>query len=267
MKLYPLPARAVLAIHNNAALFLNGLTSNLCDKPRNAFVNIHGRIVATCDQHRVSDDEFVIVVERAFVDPLLTHLDKYIRLSGVCVEKLDRYVYFDTSTAFKPCPEGQGKLGPLSVNPEHAPGFRPGTVEWVDVEETSAPGAAGTLVIPQKKGRLLISETLMPAQVSDEEFTLFRLQNNIPLQGVDYRDEFLLNVSDEEFVSYTKGCFLGQEPIAKVHNRSKPTWKLAVRYRDECTQEERQKMTSVVVDPTTRRFLGFVFVSYARQME
>ena len=222
MKLYPL-SRTVLAIHNNAALFLNGLTSNAPDKPRNAFVNIHGRIVATFDQHRVSDDEFVIAVERAFVDPLLTHLDKYIRLSGVRVEKLDRYVYFD-------------------------------------VEETSAPSAAGTLAIPQKKGRLLISKTLMPAQVSDEEFRLFRLQNNIPLQGVDYRDEFLLNVSDEEFVSYVKGCFLGQEPIAKVHNRSKPAWKLVVRYRDECTEEERHKMTSVVVDPATRRPRGFVFV-------
>ena len=89
---------------------------------------------------------------------------------------------------------------------------------------------------------------------------LFRVVNHIPVQGIDYRDEFLLNISDEEFVSYAKGCFLGQEPISKVHNRSKPTWKLVVRYQDECTEEERQKMTSVVVDPATRRTMGFVFV-------
>ena len=222
MKLYPL-SMAVLAFYNNAALVLNGLTSNTPDKPRNAFVNIHGRIVAAFDQYRVSDDEFVIVLERAFVDLLLTHLEKYIRLSGVRVEKLDRYVYFD-------------------------------------LEETGAPVPAGTLVIAQRKGRLLVSPALMPAQVSDEEFTLFRLQNNIPLQGVDYTDDFLLNVGDEAFVSYAKGCFLGQEPIAKVHNRSKPTWKLVVRYRDQCSAEERQKMTSVVIDPATRRPLGFVFV-------
>ena len=222
MKLYPL-SRTVLAIHNNAALFLNGLTSNTPDKPRNAFVNIHGRIVATFDQYRVSDDEFVIAVERAFVEPLRAHLEKYIRLSGVRVEKLDRYVYFD-------------------------------------LEETRVSVPAGTLAISQKKGRLLVSEALMPAQVSDEEFTLFRLQNNIPLQGVDYTDEFLLNVSEDEFVSYAKGCFLGQEPLSKVHNRSRPTWKLVVRYRDQCSAEERQKMTSVVIDPATRRPLGFVFV-------
>ena len=221
MKLYPL-SRTVFAIHNNAALFLNGLTSNSPDKPHNAFVNIHGRIVATFDQYRVSDDEFVIAVERAFVEPLLAHLDKYIRLSGVRIDKLDRYVYFDV--------EGAGAL------------------------------PAGCLAIAQKKGRVLISEEMLQAQVSDEEFTLFRVVNHVPVQGIDYADEFLLNVSDEEFVSYAKGCFLGQEPISKVHNRSKPTWKLVVRHRDECTEEERQKMTSVVVDPATRRPFGFVFV-------
>src|SRR3989344_5644283 len=177
MKLYPL-SRTVLAIHNNAALFLNGLTSNSSDKPRNAFVNIHGRIVATFDQHRVSDDEFVIAVERAFVEPLLAHLDKYIRLSGARIDKLDRYVYFDV--------EGAGAL------------------------------PAGCLAIEQKKGRVLISEEMLPAQVSDEEFMLFRVVNHIPVQGIDYRDEF--------------------------------------------TEEERQKMTSVVVDPATRRTMGFVFV-------
>lgn len=223
MRLYPLSTKAVLAVHNNAALFLNGLTTNTPDKPRNAFVTIHGRIVAAFDQYRISDDEFEIVLERAFVDPLRTHLERYLRLSGARVEKLDRHVYFDV--------DGGG--GPLP---------------------------AGCRAIAQNKGRVVISQEALAADVSDEEFTLFRLQNNIPVQGVDYADEFLLNVGDDEFVSYAKGCFLGQEPIAKVHNRSKPTWKLVVRYEDECGPEEKQKMTSRVVDPQTRRWMGFVFV-------
>lgn len=222
MKLYPLATRAVLAIRNNAAVFLNGLTTNTADKPRNAFVNIHGRIVATCDQYRISDDEFIIVVERAFVDSLLAHLDKYIRLSGVRIEKLERHVYFDV--------EGVGEL------------------------------PAGSLAIAQRKGRMVICEDKLPAGVSDEECTLFRVKNGIPVQGIDFKDEFLLNVGGDEFVSYTKGCFLGQEPLSKVHNRSKPTWKLVVRYQDQCSPEERQKLTSLTVEPATRRPMGFVFV-------
>ncbi len=43
-----------------------------------------------------------------------------------------KVLFFDTSAAFKPRPSGRGKVRPLSVNPEQAPGFRPGTVEWVD---------------------------------------------------------------------------------------------------------------------------------------
>ena len=222
MKLYPLFTKEVLGVYNNAALFLNGLTSNTPDQPRNAFVNIHGRIVATFDQYRVSDDERVMVVERAFVDPLLAHLGKYIRLSGARVEKLDRYVYFDVAGDAEP--------------------------------------STGCLLIPQKKGRLLICEKELSADVSQEEFTLFRLRNNIPVQGVDYRDEFLLNIGDEEFVSYAKGCFLGQEPISKVHHRSKPTWRLVVRYEDECSHEEKTKMTSKVLDPKAGRRMGFVFI-------
>ena len=222
MRLYKLN-KTVFSLKNNPSGFLGGLSANTTEQPRNAFVNVHGRIVATFDQYRVSDDEFVIVLERAFVNPLMTHLERYIRLSGVRVAKLDRYVYFDLEGGDEPLP-------------------------------------AGCLVIAQNKGRLLIAEKALQADVAEEEFTLFRLQNNIPVQGVDYTDEFLLNVSDDEFVSYAKGCFLGQEPISKVHNRSKPTWKLIVRYQDECSEEERQKMTSIVVDPATRRPRGFVFV-------
>ena len=48
--------------------------------------------------------------------------------------------------------------------------------------------------------------------------------------------------------------------MAKVHNRSKPTWQLVVRYEDELSVEEQAKMTSKAVDPKTSRALGFVFV-------
>ncbi|MBP6344212.1 MAG: hypothetical protein KA403_09765, partial [Candidatus Omnitrophica bacterium] len=61
-------------------------------------------------------------------------------------------------------------------------------------------------------------------------------------------------------VSYTKGCFLGQEPIAKVHNRSKPTWKLVVRPEDESSPEDQAKMTSKTRDPQSGKIIGFVFV-------
>lgn len=222
MRIYP-ATKTVLRIRNNAAQFLNGLTSNSLDHPHNAFLTIHGRIVATFDQVKTGEDQILICVENPYVDAVLRHVERYLKLSRTEMVRENLRVYFDLDAGYKPGPE-----------------------EWT---------------IPQEQGQLVITPRTLEATVSTEEFTRFRLANAIPLQGVDYTDEFLLNVSDGTFVSYTKGCFLGQEPVAKVHNRSQPTWRLAVRYEDECSDQEKAKMTSKMTDPRTGRVQGFVFVA------
>ena len=215
--------KSTLIFKNNAVEFLNGLTSNAMDKPRSAFVDIHGMIIATFDQIVLNEEEVWIVVEKFCTDEVLQHVERYTKLSGVKVEQKGQYqVYFDL--------------------------------------EGSCPPAAGEYVIPQKKGKLILTTRNLAANVSEEEFTLFRVKNNIPQHGADYKNDFLLNVSEEDHVSFTKGCFLGQEPISKVHSRSKPSWKLMVKAEDECSDEEKAKMTSKVLDPQTKRIKGFVFV-------
>ena len=58
---------------------------------------------------------------------------------------------------------------------------------------------------------------------------MFRLKHGIPVHGADYDREMLLNLNDLSYVSFEKGCFLGQEIIARVHHRGKPPKKLVVR--------------------------------------
>lgn len=220
MQLYKLN-KTVLSIRNNPAQFLNGITSNSIDKPRNAFLNVHGRIVAAFDQVKINEDEFWIVVETPLVDKLLGHIDRYVKLSGVKIQKLDKHVYYR--------PENRGE-------------------------------DKGEITIPQKKGHMLIAGDIPGAVPPDETFTLLRLKHRMPLQGADYTDDFVLNVDPEEYVSFTKGCFLGQEPVSKVHNRSRPTWQLMVQYEDECDAQAKAKMTSKALDPDTKRVIGFTFV-------
>ena len=219
LELYKLN-KTVLSIQNNAAQFLSGLTSNTFDKSKNAFLSVHGRIVATFDQIRVADDHFLIVLERPFLDGVFTHVERFVKLSRVSITTEDDRVYFDLEGSYQ--------------------------------------ATQGEFVIPQRKGRLVITPQDLAPTVSDEEFTLFRLKHNIPIHGVDYNDEMILNVNDDEYVSYTKGCFLGQEPVAKVHNRSKPTWKLVVKYEDDHSVEQRQEMTSRMIDPETKKVFDFV---------
>jgi folate-binding protein YgfZ len=222
MKIYKLN-KVILQLKNNAVEFLNGLTSNTIDTPQSAFVDIHGKIIAVFDQYKVDDEEVWILVEAPFVDSVLAHLDRYMKLSGVKAQKLDWHIYFDLD----------------------------GDYQLKDKE----------IAIPQIKGKIILTPQSLPVNVKESEFTAFRVQNHIPQHGVDFKDDFLLNVSEkDDLVSFTKGCFLGQEPISKVHNRSKPTWKLVVKDENDCSDEEKAKMTSKTVDPKTQKTKGFVFV-------
>jgi len=193
---------------NLTSQFLNGISSNTLDAPLNAFLNQHGRIIATFRQKRISDDEFLISVPAIAVDNLLKHLERYVKLSHVSINPSNQAAFINVDTA-----QTVWDIGP------HA------------------------------------------NSISDEEFTLFRLDHNIPLMGVDYQaDEFILNVHEYDYVSYDKGCFLGQEPVAKVHSRAQPSRKLMVAFEDQCSCPEAAKMTSKIKDPATGRFKGFVFV-------
>lgn len=208
MRLYKLP-EIVLSIKGGAAGFLNGITSNTPDAPLNAFLNQHGRIIATFRQQRISDDEFLISVPAVAKDGLLKHLERYVKLNHVSITPGSQFAFIDLDTA-----------------------------QTVWSAETHADS------------------------ISDGEFTLFRLDHDIPLMGVDYQaDEFILNVHEHNYVSYTKGCFLGQEPVAKVHNRAKPSRKLVAAFADQYPAEEAAKMTSKVADPSSGRLKGFLFVS------
>ncbi len=224
MKLIKL-TKSIIKFQNNAAEFLNGLTSNTVEAPHNAFITIHGMMIATFDQLKLSDEEVVAVFEPYTVPGVLSHLDRYMKLSAVKAVPLTKNVYFDLN-------------GDVTIE-------------------------NGDWKIEQSKGNLLITDRVLESNVSTEDFTLFRLQHKIPVQGIDYKDDFLLNVSESTHVSFTKGCFLGQEPIAKVHNRSRPTWKLVVQNEDECSPEEKSKMTSKATDPATGRIKGFVFIKNA----
>ena len=182
-------AKTVLRFKPKATDFLKGYTTNAADKPRTAFLSREGRIVAVADQLTLSTDETLIVIESRFVERLLSHLKPFLDFSETqVIQENPIKVYFDLEGSQKP--------------------------------------AAGEWVIPQKKGQLILTPKNPAALVTEEEFKKFRLEIGLPVQGIDFDEEILLCVGDEEYVSYTKGCYLGQEIIARIHFRSKPPKKL-----------------------------------------
>jgi folate-binding protein YgfZ len=187
MRLYKLP-HTVLRLSGNVRKLLDGITSNTLDRPQNAFLDQFGKIIVVVWQCWDSDD-LLLVVPNKFSQRLYGHIKRYLQLSDVTVKNSDLQTYWDIDDNYN-----------LSE---------------------------GDFVISEKKGRVLVTPKMLESSVSNEIFAAFRLENDIPLQGIDYDQEMALNVS-EDFVSFTKGCYLGQEVIARVKNLGKPPKKLVV---------------------------------------
>lgn len=215
--IYHLKDQAVLRFKGDAPSFLKGYTSNTLDKAKSAFLDLHGRIVATGYQVQASDHEVLFVTGKKFVERLQKHLEKYLGFSKTVLELTDLQVYFDFSGDWMP------------------DGF-----SWA---------------LPEKTGRVVISAEKYDSSASEMDFRRYRVEQNLPWQGVDYDEEVLLNVADEEYVSYSKGCYLGQEIIARIHFKGKPSKKLVVRSLPQGTGS----LTSEIEGNAPGEKKGFMF--------
>lgn len=64
-------------------------------------------------------------------------------------------------------------------------------------------------------------------RVGPEAFEIARIEAGVPREGVDAGENYIILESElESAVSYTKGCYLGQEVIARIHWRGQPAKRL-----------------------------------------
>lgn len=219
--MYVCESKVVLNFTRGAEEFLKGYTTSDAAAPRGAFLDVRGKVVAVFDRSNRSADDVLIVIEKNSHEKLLTHLKPFLFLSDVSIIETQLHVYFDTHGAHKPLPD--------------------------------------EVLIPQKKGAMILSSLVYPPDISEGEWTLFRLKNDMPLQGVDFHDEVLLNIADDDRISYSKGCYLGQEIIARIHHRGKPAKKLTAHYQSELSEDRWVAATSRVLDPDRGEEMGFVW--------
>lgn len=65
------------------------------------------------------------------------------------------------------------------------------------------------------------------AEATEEAFEIARIEAGVPREGLDAGENYIVLESElEEAVSYTKGCYLGQEIIARIHWRGQPAKRL-----------------------------------------
>jgi folate-binding protein YgfZ len=155
------------------------------------FTSPQGRILADAVL-QAQEDRLRVEVDRDQVEPILAHLRKYLLVDRVEIRPLDGL----TPVALIG-PRAEDLLGDLSAERRSLMGAPAWTVWTADPEAL----AGGTRVGP-------------------EALDILRVEAGIPRFGQDFGpDNFPQETGIEEAVSYTKGCYLGQEVVARIHYR------------------------------------------------
>jgi tRNA-modifying protein YgfZ len=156
-----------------------------------------GRIRADFTVARM-DEAFLLVQDSEQADPLLTILDPYVLSSDVVLEDRTRA----HSLVAVPTPEARP--------PADAQGWRPSVLgEGFDL--LGEPEDAGSLV----PGGFELAGL--------EALEAWRIERGEPRFGVDLLGDSLPQEAGwDHAIAYGKGCFLGQEAVAKVRNLGHP---------------------------------------------
>ncbi len=91
--------------------------------------------------------------------------------------------------------------------------------------------------------------------ISNETYNILRLEAKIPLFGIDFDDKNILPEITERAVSYTKGCYLGQEIVARVKNLAKGITAKKLKFLEIGGKENPEKNEKIFVD---EKHVGFV---------
>ena len=195
--------RGLIEVSGKEAVgFLNGLMTNDAAKLENnaqmsaAFPNAQGRLIAVVRVIR-RDDKFLFETESATREILFNNLFRFTYAGDFFVEDLsDNYTYLQISDAELQLPDS----GSIK--------FQSKTGSSVFVQKESAENFFDVL----KKNNAV--------EISNELYEVLRIENGIPFYGVDVDETTIVpEIGLPDLISYQKGCYIGQEIIARIHFR------------------------------------------------
>ena len=122
------------------------------------------------------------------------------------------------------------------------------------------------------------------AAISDELYETLRVENGTPRYGVDMDENTIVpEIGIDEAISYTKGCYIGQEIIARIHFRGHVAKRLTgissselsaiggdLKPEQELMSKEGKnagRITSVTVSPKLQKAIGLAYVRYEHLSE
>lgn len=235
--------------------FLNGLITNdaakLVDGSQMsaAFANAQGRILAVVRVAR-EGSRFLIDTEEVTARKVYDNLFRFTYAGDFFVEDLaEGFRYFEIVNH-------PGRFGN----------------SFIEFEGRAARG----IFIPNDACEQFLSDLRASGgiEIPEDVYEVIRVEAGAPLYGMDIDESTVVpEIGEEEVISYKKGCYIGQEVIARIYFRGHVAKELRV-LEFECEQVEAGaelvsadgksagKVTSSVVSPRTGGAVALALVRY-----
>ncbi len=220
----------------NAVQFLNGLVTNDVKSLQvgtgilAAFLNVQGKVVSLCRFYQTGAH---LLLEYDFTNraAIFQNLSRFVLAGEFFVNDVSETLGLLSVQG----PKAAELLSTLTGQTiEAAPEYRNYQAEIsgvnVLIASHSRCGSAGFDVFLPAASKAQPRQTLIEGgaiPAGSEALEVARLEAAIPREGVDVTDaNILLEAGYDKAVSYTKGCYLGQEIIARIHYRGQPARQL-----------------------------------------
>lgn len=267
-----------------AVMFLNGLISNdvktLSDGAwmTAAFPDVKGRLIAFA---RVinRDGKFLLDTEAATRDAIYKTLERFTFAGDFHLRDLAEELALVSVQGTRASEIIAQVFGDEAAQTT-------GGAAWLDAEKQTTiirdthTGEDGFDIFIKVEDASRVRQSLIDAgaqSVSNETLELLRIEAGIPRYGADMNHEtVVLETGLDEAVSYTKGCYIGQEIIARIHYRGHVARRLAGVLLDEAVEvpagskvmhaddgKEIGRTMSATVSPRLNRAIALSHIRYA----
>jgi folate-binding protein YgfZ len=250
---------------SEAVMFLNGLmTNDMKTLAANrwmpsVFPTVQGRLIGAVRVARRSEPSFLIDTETASHDAVLKTISRFTmagdfkvsdvtgetalltvqgQLAGDVIEKV-----FETSASEIPA------NGVSEIQWQNLP------VTIIRATHTGENGFDIVVDSSQKAELLQALETAGAQPISEDTFEILRVEAGIARFGRDIDEAHVVPETNlDHAVSYTKGCYVGQEIIVRIKHRGHPAKKLTGLRFETDTQVE----SGAIINSTENREIGRV---------
>ena len=201
----------------------------------NAIVDRKAKVISTFSLHRTGKDSAVILVEAIQKDNLINPLNNFLFREDVTLTSSNHFVIALQG------PKSHEIIKSFTQSNDSIPEKPNDIVEFKFEEQPalaiakSLTGEEGCVLAFQTESKETITQKLLEAaqqdiliQVDHHAREVFRIEAGIPSYGKDINDKNILPETGLEHssVSYNKGCYIGQEVIARIKTYGAPNFAL-----------------------------------------